>query len=229
MSQHSVKPPTQPGPDALREVVDSGLLRCGVPIHLGGSGEGLDALAAGAAELARHDRAAAGVLWAQRLAIEALLQTPNIALRDHWLADFLSGERAATVSPSFDALYAHDTGRGWLLRGELQPVPNLQWAGFSLVAPVRLNGPVDHWVLLRSEEDGLSVLPDTGAHWPANAHAATLRLEHVFFREDEWLCGPDLPQRVGPVAAALAAGLPCPTDWNRTALPTLSPPTFPTT
>lgn len=229
MPKEPTKSPPPPGPDTLQGVVNSGLLRCGVPVQLGGSGEGLDTLAAGAAELARHNPAAAWLLWAQRMAIEALLQSPNIALRDHWLADFLCGERAATVAPSFDALYAHDTGRGWLLRGELKPVPNLQWAGFSLIAPMRLNGPVDHWVLLRSEEDGLSVVPDTGAHWPGNALAATLRLEHVFFREDEWLAGPDLPQRLAPVAAALAPGLPCPTDWNRTALPTLSSTTFPTT
>jgi len=229
MPKEPTKSPPPLRPDALQGVVDSGLLRCGVPVQLGGSGEGLDTLAAGAAELARHDPAAAWLLWAQRLAIEALLQSSNIALRDHWLADFMCGERAATVAPSFDALYAHDTGRGWLLRGELKPVPNLQWAGFSLIAPMRLNGPVDHWVLLRSEEDGLSIVPDTGAHWPENALAATLRLEHVFFREDEWLAGPDLPQRLAPVAAALAPGLPCPTDWNRTALPTLSSTTFPTT
>lgn len=224
-----LKPTTPRDPDALRELVDSGLLRCGVPAHLGGSGDALDALAHGAAELARHHPGAAWLLWAQRLAIEALLQSPNVALREHWLPDFLNGERAATVAPTFEALYAHDTGRGWLLRGALQPVPNLQWAGFSLVAPVRLNAPLDHWVLLRSEEDGLSVVPDTEAHWPEQAHAAALRLDNVFFREDEWLGGPDLPQRLAPVAAALAPGLPCPTDWNRNHLPTLSSTTFPTT
>lgn len=193
-----LKPTTPRDPDALRELVDSGLLRCGVPVHLGGAGE-------------------------------ALLQSPNVALRELWLNDFLSGERAATVAPSFEALSAHDTGRGWLLRGELKPVPNLQWAGFSLVAPVRLNAPLDHWVLLRSEEDGLSVVPEPEAHWPEQAHAAALRLDNVFFREDEWLGGPDLPQRLAPVAAALAPGLPCPTDWNRNHLPTLSSTTFPTT
>ncbi len=224
-----LKPTTPRDPDALRELVDSGLLRCGVPVPLGGSGDSLEALAAGAAELARHHPGAAWLLWAQRLAIEALLQSPNVALREHWLPDFLSGERGATVAPSFEALYAHDTGRGWLLRGALHPVPNLQWAGFSLVAPVRLNAPLDHWVLLRSEEDGLSVLPEPEAHWPDGAHAARLRLDNVFFREDEWLAGPDLPQRLAPVAAALAPGLPCPTDWNRNHLPTLSPTTFPTT
>jgi alkylation response protein AidB-like acyl-CoA dehydrogenase len=222
-------PPKDVDPNPLRQVVDSGLLRCGVPSRLGGSADGLDALAAGAAALARHNPAAAWLLWAQRMAIEALLQSPNVALREHWLADFLSGERAATLSPSIDALYAHNTGRGWLLRGQLVSTPNLQWAGFSLVAPVRLHGPVDHWVLLRSEEDGLSIAPDTGGDLPRHALAATLQLDHVFFREDEWLCGPDLPQRLAPVAHALAAGLPIPTDWNRIALPTLSSPTIPTT
>lgn len=228
----SLKPTTPRGasdPDALRELVDSGLLRHGVPVHLGGSGEGLDALAAGAAALARRRPGAAWLLWTQRLAIEALLHSPNVALREHWLPDFLSGERAATMAPSFDALYAHDTGRGWLLRGALRPVPNLQWAGFSLIAPVRLNAPLDHWVLLRSEEDGLSVAPDPEAHWPDEAHAGALRLDNVFFREDEWLAGPELPDLLAPVAAVLAPGLPCPTDWNRNHLPTLSPSTFPTT
>ena len=229
MSTEPTLPPTDADPNLLLEVVDSGLLRCGVPTRLGGSADGLDALAAGAAELVKQSPAAAWLLWAQRMAIEALLQSPNVALREHWLADFLSGERAATLSPSFNALYAHNTGRGWLLRGQLVSVPNLQWAGFSLVAPVRLHGPVDHWVLLRSEEDGLSIVPDTGANVPRHALAATLQLEHVFFREDEWLCGPDLPQRLAPVASALAAGLPAPTDWNRTAPATLSSPTMPTT
>ena len=229
MSNEPTLPPTDTEPNPLRQVVDSGLLRCGVPSRLGGSADGLDALAAGAAAFARHSPGAAWLLWAQRMAIEALLQSPNVALREHWLADFLSGERAATLSPSFNALYAHNTGRGWLLRGQLVSVPNLQWAGFSLIAPVRLQGPVDHWVLLRSEEDGLSIAPDTGTNLPPNALAATLQLEHVFFREDEWLCGPDLPQRVAPVANALAASLPAPTDWNRIAPPTLSSPTIPTT
>lgn len=223
-----LKPTTPRDPDALRELVDSGLLRCGVPVHLGGSGETLDVLAHGATELARHHPGAAWLLWAQRLAIEALLQSPNVALREHWLPDFLSGERAATVAPTFEALYAHDTGRGWLLRGALQPVPNLQWAGFSLAAPVHLGEQRGHWVLLRSEENGLSIASNTAAHWPA-AQAASLTLRSVFFREDEWLGGPELPQRMAPVAVALARCLPHTTDWNQaTALP-LSTTTSPTT
>ncbi|QHE85847.1 acyl-CoA dehydrogenase family protein [Hydrogenophaga sp. BPS33] len=216
MLQNLTISPAEAGLHALREVVDSGLLRCGVPAHLGGSGQGLDALAHGAAELARQHPAAARLLWAQRLAIEALLQSPNVALREHWLADFLSGERAATVSPSFDALRARDSGRGWLLQGELILTPNLQWAGYSVVAPVRFDEGRPQWVMLRNEEEGLGPVPDTGVGTPAATLTATLQLERVYFREDEWLCGPDLPERVAPVAMALSACWPHATDWNRT-------------
>lgn len=220
--------PPDAGAAALTEVVDSGLLRCGVPPRLGGNGGGLDRLMAGAADLARHHPTAAWLLWAQRMAIEALLQSGNVALREHWLADFLCGERAATVSPSLQALQARDTGRGWLLQGDIAAVPNLQWAGFSLAAPVHLGEQRDHWVLLRSEENGLSTVPATTAHRP-DAQAASLAIRNVFFREDEWLGGPELPQRMAPVAIALARCLPHPTDWNRTASPTLSPTSSPTT
>jgi len=216
------------GAAALATVVDSGLLRCAVPPQLGGNGGGLDRLMAGAAELPRHHPAAAWLLWAQRMAIEALLQSPNIALRDHWLADFLCGERAATLSPRLQPLQARDTGRGWLLRGEIAVAPNLQWAGFSLAAPVHLGEQRGHWILLRSEENGLSVVPGTAAHWPA-ARAAALAIGNVFFREDEWLGGSELPERLAPVATALARCLPHPTDWNRIASHPISPTTSPTT
>lgn len=220
--------PPDAGAAALTQVVNSGLLRCGVPPHLGGSDGGLDRLAAGAAELARHQPAAAWLLWAQRMAIEALLQSPNIALRDHWLPDFLSGERAATVAPWLQPMRAHDTGRGWWLHGEIAAVPNLQWAGFSLAVPVDLGEQRGHWVLLRSEENGLSPIPRTGAHWPSS-QAAALAIDRVYFREDEWLGGTDLPARMAPVATALAGCLPSATDWNRTAWPPLSSITLPTT
>ena len=227
MRQSPTTTPTEAGMHALRQVVDSGLLRCGVPAHLGGSAQGLDALAMGAAELAQQHPAAARLLWAQRLVIEMLLQSPNVALREHWLADFLSGERAATASPLLDALRARDTGRGWLLQGRLILVPNLQWAGFSVVAPVQFDAARPQWVMLRSEEDGLGLIPDTGAGVPVASLTANLKLAHVYFREDEWLCGPDLPERVAPVAAALAICWPHATDWNRTPSPTLTPITPP--
>ena len=181
----------------LQRVVDSGLLRCAVPRTLGGSG-GHDDLARAAGQLAQQDPEAAAVLWAQRLAIEALVQTANVGLREFWLPDFLSGHRAATLAPGGKELTAEDTGRGWLLSGPLHGVPNLPWEGFSLVAPVRLGDGNAGWVLLRSEEDGLTVHPAP----PGHAHAS-LHLNRVFFREDEWLGEQNMARLLAPVAEAL--------------------------
>ena len=101
-------------PSPLQRVVDSGLLRCAVPRSLGGKG-GLDDLVHSAMLLQQQDPEAAAVLWAQRLAIEALVQTFNVGLRELWLPEFLSGTRAATLAPGCRELTAEDTGRGWLL------------------------------------------------------------------------------------------------------------------
>lgn len=194
----------------LRRVVDSGLLRCAIPHHLGGSGGSLNDLAHAAERLQQQDPEASAVLWAQRLAIEALVQTFNVGLRELWLPDFLRGNRAATLAPGGKALAGEDTGRGWLLSGEWHGVPNLPWEGFSLVAPVHLGEGNAGWVLLRSEEDGLSVHPTPEAHSNGNEPAhASLRLNRVFFREDEWLGDHDMAQRLAPVAEALAPCRPC--------------------
>lgn len=189
----------------LQRVVNSGLLRCAIPHHLGGSGGRVNDLAQAAERLHQQDPEAAAVLWAQRLAIEALVQTRNVGLRELWLPDFLSGDRAATLAPGARELTAEDTGRGWLLSGQLRGVPNLPWEGFSLVAPVHLGEGNTGWVLLRSEEDGLSVHPAPEAHEHEHEPAhASLRLHRVYFREDEWLGEHDMAQRLAPVAEALA-------------------------
>ena len=184
-------------PSPLQRVVDADLLRCAVPRPLGGSG-GHDDLARAAGQLAQQDPEVAAVLWAQRLAIEALVQSFNVGLRELWLPEFLSGHRAATLAPGGKELTAEDTGRGWLLSGSLHGVPNLPWEGFSLVAPVRLGDGNAGWVLLRSEEDGLTVHPAP----PGHAHAS-LHLNRVFFREDEWLGEQNMRQLLAPVAEAL--------------------------
>ncbi len=186
-------------PSPLQRVVDADLLRCAVPRPLGGSGGGLDDLTRAAGQFAQQDPVAAAVLWAQRLAIEALVQTANVGLRELWLPEFLSGNRAATLAPGGRELTAEDTGRGWLLSGPLHGVPNLPWEGFSLVAPVRLGDGNAGWVLLRSEEDGLTVHPAAPGHAYASLH-----LNRVFFREDEWLGEQNMRQLLAPVAEALA-------------------------
>ena len=76
---------------ALQRVVDTGLLRCAVPPALGGTDGTLPDLAAGARHLREHDAEAADILRAQRLAIEALVRSRNVALRELWLPDLLTG------------------------------------------------------------------------------------------------------------------------------------------
>lgn len=206
--------PPAPTPTPLDHLAQTGLLRCAVPAHMGGDGGGpadLADLTFTAGLLLQRDTAAAAAFWAQRLAIEALVQSPNVALRELWLPDLLSGERAGTLSPHTTPLIGTDTGRGWLLSGHLPDVPNRPWEGFSLVAPLRLGSAPAGWALLRSEEDGLGALPGTEQpHAHPAPHLATLALRRVYFREDEWLGEADLAQRMAPIAQALAPFQPRP-------------------
>ena len=188
-------------PTALQRVVATGLLRCAVPTSCGGNGGSLDDLSQAAQVLKRQDTEAATVLWAQRLAIEALVQSPNVGLRELWLPELFSGHRAGTLPIGAPPLTAEDTGRGWLLSGRFDGVPNLPWEGFSLVAPVCL-GSSKGWIFLGSEEDGLSVHPASDNH---ASDLGTLRLRNVYFRVDEWLGDADLTERLLPLAFALGS------------------------
>lgn len=186
----------------LREVVASALLRCGLPTALGGNGGTLAELAQGARRLAARNAAAGWILWAQRMAIEAIAGSPNIGLREYLLPDLLNGERAASMPLANTPLAGHDTGRGWRLDGRLACVPNWQWMGCSIVVPVLL-GQAPGWAVLRSEEDGLRIAAcDSLA--PAFSRSVSVHCAGVFFREDEWLGGPELAERLAPLAQALA-------------------------
>lgn len=201
--------PVVGGLQALRRVVASDLLRCGLPHTLGGIPGSLADLHAGAITLARDDPAAVWVLWAQRLAIEALVRSTNVGLMEYVLPDLLCGDRAGSMPlPSSRApLVGTDSGRGWRLSGRFDCVPNQQWVHCSIVVPVRLQGDDIGWVLLRSEEDGLDISHlDQGAA-PVFSRSASITAHRVFFREDEWLGAADLADRLAPVAAALAPAL----------------------
>lgn len=189
----------------LRKVVDSDLLRCGLPAALGGNGGTLIDLAQAAARLAERSAASGHILWAQRMAIEAIAGSTNIGLREYLLPDLLSGERAASMPLSARPLTGHDTGRGWRLDGQLDRVPNWQWMGCSIVTPVLL-GTAPGWVVLRSEEDGLRIGACAQAA-PPLSRSVSVHCAGVFFREDEWLGGPELAERLAPLAQALASAL----------------------
>ena len=199
------------GSEALGRLADAGLLRVGVPASMGGDGRTTAPVAEAARALLARDPAAAWIYRAQRLAIELLVQADNVGLREHLLPQLLCGERAGTLPLSIPArpLLAIESGPAMRLFGQYERLVNLQWAGFSLAAPVQRGDDVQ-WVVLRGEEDGLRAGIDHGEPCPAGSRAATVTIDGVFFRMDEWLGSAALAQRIAPLAAALSGAVPMP-------------------
>ena len=204
------------GMEALKLVAATGLLRCAVPPALGGEGGSFDDLAQGAADLARCHGPAAWVLWAQRCAIEALVQSSNIGVRDYLLPDLLEGQMAATLPLSLEArpLLAEEDGSAYRLYGMLEQVPNLQRDGFLLIAPIRRGDHAIEWAVLRSEADGLHVGIDHGGDDWRGSRTATVTLDGMYFRLDEWIGGPELLRAMSPVLRALAPAGACDTGFQ---------------
>ncbi len=184
----------------LAALAQAGLLSLAVPAEMGGAGGSFYQLAQAARALCQQDAAAWAVLRAQRLAIEALVQARNVGLREYLLPDLLAGHRAATVpSPlTCPPLSGTDTGRGWRLHGRLPRSANLDAAGFTLIAPVRLGDEAPTWVALRGEEDGLDALAPAAPvpAWASAARLGELRCRGFFFREDEWLGDQEITARL---------------------------------
>ncbi|SCK13588.1 hypothetical protein VAR608DRAFT_0805 [Variovorax sp. HW608] len=194
------------GLEALRLVVESGLLRCAVPESLGGDGGSLGVLSQGATELAERSKAAAWILWAQRTTIEALVHSPNIGLREYLLPQLLEGERAGTLPLTLGerAILAEEAGNAYRLYGHLEHVPNLQWLGFTLLAPIQRPDRSIAWVALRSEEDGLRAGIDHAGDFWWGSRTAPVTLEGAFFRMDEWVNEAELIDAIDPVLKALS-------------------------
>ena len=98
---------------------------------------------------------------------------------------------------------AQNTGRGWVLNGDFSMAGNAQTDGFSLISPLQPAGESGGWVVLRSEEDGLHVLPNSISPKIQQASTARIKVQNVFFREDEWLGDMTLLNAVSPVRNAL--------------------------
>jgi len=184
----------------LAHIVALGLPRLHVPGTMGGQGADAQTLAAALHSLSQSQPAAAWIAWSHCMAIEALVHSPNVALREHVLPSLLDGSMAGAVSWSPDLGLAHapkpvqalPLDRGWHLNGRLEQVLNLQWMGYLMLSPVWFkqgNGQADRlgWTLLRSEEDGLRQEPDPSRPLTRQAACGTVHLTQVYFREDELL------------------------------------------
>ncbi len=128
------------------QLAAAGLFAIGVPQDQGGSGgtvvDAIDAIAA----VAEHSVTSAFVFWGQRTFIEYILQSPNAALRDKWLAPLMRGEYAGATGLSnamkflsgIESLQITATAvdDGWRLDGSLAWITNLRKAGFIAAAAV---------------------------------------------------------------------------------------------
>lgn len=178
------------GADLLRQMGHMGLFQTGVPVSLGGHGGEMRDLCADT-ETARTVAAlgsyAPQVFRSQRLAIESLLQSQNVALREFIVPDLVLAHRAGAAVLHGPALNGQAVGNGWQLNGSFNGVANLVWSGFSLVVPAQLEDNSPGWLMLRSEEDGLYASPgEDKAAW-RGATMGVVMLKQVFFRRDEWL------------------------------------------
>ena len=193
--------PPNPDPEALlHDVLASGWLRLILPEALGGEGASAADVAKALLPLARRHPAMGWMAWSQALVIEALVRSPNVAVRETVLPDLLDGSRAGAVSwaPEFGLaspprpVAATPLARGWRLDGCLEQVFNLQWMGYVVLCPVWFAAtpgrpPQLSWTLLRSEEDGLHAEMSPQGHLRRQAACGDLHLRGVYFREDELL------------------------------------------
>ncbi len=184
----------------LGEVIASGWPRLIVPRALGGEGADAVQVAQALLPLVRRHPAAAWMAWSHGLVIEALVRSPNVAVRETVLPDLLDGTRAGAVSwaPEFGLaaaprpVHAEALDRGWHLSGRLEQVLNLQWMGHVVLCPVWFEAPDGRaprlgWTLLRSEEDGLRHTMDRSRPLTRQSACGSLQLQRVYFREDELL------------------------------------------
>ena len=139
-------------PDLASEVVPrlagAGLFAIGVPESLGGKGgstaDAIEAIAA----VGEYSVTAAFVFWGQRTFIEYLLQSPNAALRERWLAKLVNGEFGGATGLSnamkflsgIESLQISATPNadGWQLDGSLAWITNLRKEGFIAAAAVNM-------------------------------------------------------------------------------------------
>lgn len=196
--------------ERLARIARSGFLRIGVPARWGGLG--------GEISDVFHDSAAREWLRSlvypdmlmfrsQRLVVEALVHTDNVALRELLLPDLLSGEMGGASAIECPCVEAKPAGLGWRFNGRLVGVPNLQWQGFSLLLPVQVNDQIDGLLLVRSEENGLSVQPAESRDLWQQAAFGQVSLNKVFLRADEWLGNPPLWLTLTATNRALRHGL----------------------
>lgn len=196
--------------ERLTAIASTGYLRVGVPIDLGGHGGTLQDLFQDPAarqwlrDLPYPDQ---WLFRSQRLVVEALLRSDNVGLRELVLPELLDGAMGGASAMECPCLTAMPADLGWRLNGRLVGVPNLQWAGFYLLLPVQVNDRVDDLLLVRSEENDVTVQAGDPHELWQQAACGTVSFRQVFLRADEWLGDRSLWQTLADANRALQQGL----------------------
>ena len=176
--------------EVVPRLAEARLFAIGVPEALGGSGGDVrDAIEAIAA-VAEHSLTAAFVFWGHRTFIEYVLQSPNGALRERWLAPLLRGEIAGATGLSnamkflsgIESLQiaATQAGTGWQLDGGLAWITNLRKEGFVAAAAVTSpGGGPPAVVAFRSDAAGVARSDDLDLLALRGSNTAAVKLHAV--------------------------------------------------
>ncbi|GGY59522.1 acyl-CoA dehydrogenase family protein [Pseudoduganella albidiflava] len=183
--------------EVVPRLAGAGLFGAGVPEALGGSGGDVrDAIEAIAA-VAERSLTAAFVFWGHRTFIEYVLQSPNQALRERWLAPLLQGEIGGATGLSnamkflsgIESLQitatplASEQG-GWRLDGGLAWITNLRKEGFIAAAAVTSSeGAPPAVIAFRSDAGGTERSADLDLMALRGSNTAAVKLDGVHIGE----------------------------------------------
>lgn len=176
--------------DVVPRLAAAGVLRAGVPVELGGAGGTVADAIEAIAYVAEHSLAAAFVFWGQRTFIEYILQSPNAALRDRWLAPLLAGTMGGATGLSnamkflsgIESLQitATPNDTGWQLDGALAWITNLRKDGFIAAAAVNsANGAPPAIVAFTSGSPGVTRSADLDLMALRGSNTAAVKLDGV--------------------------------------------------
>ena len=209
--------------EVLPQLAGTGLPRIGVPAEWGGAGGTLTEAIDSVAEVAGHSLAAAFVLWAQRVFIECLLQSPNRGLRERLLPALLAGKLAGATGLSNAMKYLsaieplqlravdapHAQGRrAWRVTGALPWITNLRPQGFVAAAAVdHAGGGPPSIFALAHDAPGVARGNDLDLIGLRGTNTAALRLADTPLGDDERITD-DAPAWLGRLRPALL-GLQC--------------------
>lgn len=176
--------------EVVPRLADAGLLRVGVPSALGGAGGTIGSAIAAIAGVAEYSLAAAFVFWGQRTFIEYILQSPNVALRERWLAPLMAGTAGGATGLSnamkflsgIESLQitATPNGAGWQLDGALAWITNLRQDGFIAAAAVQSAADAAPAIVaFTSDLAGVTRSPDLALMALRGSNTAAVRLAAV--------------------------------------------------